>query len=129
MLRFAPLLLFALSACSLAGPSGADIEAARSPEAEGVIVNRTATDFIPMAMETSLAARIDIATEFEIRDRGAIVSSGEAAALSIGGYEPGADFFVFVFRVRGDRATYAGGLDVDGGAFERDDAVVTVRRF
>ena len=125
------LLLLALlaSGCSLTGPSNADIEAARSPEADGVIVNRTSASFIPYAMDESNAALFDPASEFTVSDQDLIVASGDARALGITGYEPGETVIVYLFRVRGDVATYAGFQRIDGAEFERDDAVVTVNRF
>lgn len=128
-----PRLFFALallaSGCSLAGPSDADIEAARSPEAEGALVNRSSSDVVAMALHADVAAVINIATEFEVTDRSGVIERGEAAPLAVSGYQEGDGFLIYLFRVRGSRATYAGPLTVDADDFERNDRVVTVRRF
>ncbi len=94
-----------------------------------MIVNRTSADIIAYAMDQESAALFDPANSFEIASSDAVLASGEAQALTIGGYEPGEDFVVFVFRVRGTQATYASFLSADGQDFEDDDAVFTVRRF
>ena len=129
-MRAAPLLLcLLLPACSIAGPSDAVIEAARSPEAEGVVVNRAGADIVPLAIDADLAARIELADEFEVRDRSTVVERGAAAPLAVDGYREGEPFVVYVYRVDGDMARYASALRVEPGEFESDREVVTVRRF
>ncbi|MEL6616361.1 MAG: hypothetical protein AAFQ43_11515 [Bacteroidota bacterium] len=126
------LLLFAallVSGCSVAEPSDPDIEGARSPEAEGVVVNRTSTDFVTLAVDVDIAAVINIASEITDLDSEAVVRRGEAAPLDVYEYRKGKDFIVYIFRVRGDRATLDASLLVKGDTFERDDRVVTVERF
>lgn len=127
--RFALLATLLLTGCSFAGPSDAEIEDARSPEAEGVIVNRSSADVVALGFDLDVAAVISLASEFDLSDRSAVVGRGEAGPLAVGGYRPGRDFVVYLYRVSGTRATYAAALSVDGGDFERDDRVVTVRRF
>ena len=66
MLRLLPLAALLVSGCSLAEPSDPDIEGARSPEAEGVVVNRTSADLVPLAFDDDIAAIIQLAGAFEI---------------------------------------------------------------
>ena len=121
------LALLSLGGCSLAGPD-IDIDSVRSPDAPGGVVNRTGEAIAPLAVDAETAALIDLASEYTLAEDELVVPAGEAAALPIEGYDDGEDVVVFVFRVRGRTATYAGSLPISADEFERSDAVVTVRR-
>ena len=128
MIRRCLLAALLLPACSLSGP---DVETVRSPDAEGVVVNKTRAPFLAWGLDARSAARADIAPEIAVThaNRDAVVPSGEAAPLVIDEYAPGQPFVVFLYRVRGDVATYEGLKKVESRDFEQDGRVVRVRRF
>ena len=129
MLRLLLLTALLASGCSLASSDAPNTESAATPEAEGLLVNRTSAALVPLAFDQDMAAVIRLAGAFEITDRESIIARGEAGPLAIDGYREGEDFVVYLFRVEGDRARIEGGVNVDGKAFERDDRVLVVESF
>ncbi|OZC03823.1 hypothetical protein [Rubricoccus marinus] len=129
------LAFLPLAGCSFTDPSEAEldamIEAARSPEAEGVIVNLTSSDIVVTALDVSFAATISI--EFGVGPvaEETIVRRGEAAPLHIELYRPGADSGFYQMRVR-DRRTVppvSAFTAVDAREFEANGRVVILREF
>ena len=129
MLRFAPLLLLVLAACSYAD---LDSEEGLSSATGGTVLNETSAPVFWFALGAEAATLVDPSPEVLITDanRDDVLAPGASADLVVEEYREGEDFVLFLYRVEkgGDLATFAQVQRVDAAEYERT-RVVTIEDF